>query len=142
LDKNLGDGETKKIILNGLEEILGMEFIDYPKNLFNGEIDYSFMIKNNYPSQINVRIQNAFSSYNIKTPNDIAKLVYERYIKDKKLRQKEWKNEKTYNQIISNKYTIRNIGKKSAFAIIEYLKSINFDFSEEYAKEIYELNKE
>jgi len=36
---------------------------------------------------------------------------------------------------------VRNLGDKSADAIILHLKSINFNFSEEYAKEVFEKSK-
>ena len=130
LSEELGEGNLKKRLLSGLEHI----FIKKSKNdLLDKPFDYLALFNEN-SHNMGVRISNCLKSQEIETYKDLAKNCYENYARHS---HRSWGDDETaYFNYLSG--MIRNIGNKSADAIISHLKSINFNFSKKYAKEVFE----
>lgn len=118
--------DLKKRILGKLEGILSEK---PQKDLLDNPIDYNLL-----PEENLVRIKNVLKCNEIETYKDLQRECYS-YFKE---HGRDWKDEKTYISYLSR---LRNLGEKSINPIISHLKSINFDFSEEFAKKIAEKTK-
>lgn len=123
-------GKLQTTLVKGLENI----FIQKSESdLLDKPFDYKNLFNEN-PKTLAVRISNCLRGQEIETYNDFAKNCYE-YVKSKR---RIWKNdESAYFNYLKH---VRNLGDKSAEVILSHLKSINFNFSKEYAKEVYEKN--
>ncbi len=124
LTPELGEGKLKSRLLEGLEKIL-KNSNKKTKDKFDKPFDYESLVEQNH--NLVVRIRNCLKSQDIETYSDLARNCYDFYLSEKY----PWKNENTY---ISYLCFFRNLGRKSADVIISHLKSINFDFSKEFAE--------
>ena len=126
-------GKLQTNLIKGLENI----FIKKSKkDLLDNPFDYRSLFNENSHNMA-VRISNCLKGQGIETYNDLAKNCYENYARHS---HRSWGNDETaYFNYLSD--MIRNIGNKSADAIISHLKSINFNFSKKYAKEVFEKSE-
>lgn len=126
--EELGEGNLKKRMINKLEEILSGKTLK--GNSLDKPFDFESIIKQNH--NLGVRIRHCLKAREIETYRDLQIECYNYGIGS------SWKNEKTYSNYLES---FRSLGQKSAENVVSYLKSINFDFSEESAKKAFEENK-
>ena len=137
LQIELGKGNLKTRLMNNLEKSVLKKISKDSKQgnhlvSLENPIDYNFINK----QPIKERIKNCLNARKIKTYADLIEYCYEFYFKND--RQQEWKDKITYEKNLNR---IHNMGEKSVGILIRHLKSINFDFSEEYAKKVVEKSK-
>ncbi|MBS3124270.1 hypothetical protein J4437_06585 [Candidatus Woesearchaeota archaeon] len=130
LSEELGEGNLKKRLLIRLENI----FIEKSKDdLLDNPFDYA-SLKGDSPSLVS-RSSNCLKIAEIETYNDLAKNCYKYYTEHT---WKEWEKDKNaYTHYLNS---LRNLGKKGIKVIFSHLESIDFNFSKEYAKEVFEKN--
>ena len=136
LKTELGEGAVSVKIAEGLEKLLSdEEKKEHPDFLrLNNQFDYNSLFNEN-PHIIGARISNRLKR-DIQTYNDLAKNCYDFY----KNPGFKWKDDKkAYSYYL---FHLRNLGEKSIKVILSHLESINFNFSKEYAEEVFKKQKE
>jgi len=144
----LGEGDIKKGLLNGLVKILddftvkGEKKQKYPnleksinhEKLFQMEYDKEREKNLKRSRGLSVRLLNGLKALEINSPLDLMKITYN--VKDNYGFRKtcEGKDGKEFYLGILSKF--RNLGENSIGLFIDYLESEGFDFSREYLEEV------